>query len=310
MSEETNVGGGAAMPQPMPPCPNGRMYTVKPGDSMFTIARQFNIPLATLIAANPQIADPNMIFPGQMICVPGAAAPPMACPGGFTYTVQAGDSLYTIATRFGVPLSSLEAANPQIGNPDLIFPGQVICIPAAAQPPVTCPNGMLYTVRPGDTMFDIATRFGVTLQALLAANPQVADPNKIFAGQTLCVPAMAAGPVPPPVVISPVVSPPVAPPVAAPPAAPPMAPCPAAPLPEAPVLPPVMMPAAPCVPAVPPVPLPQPYPMPMPAMPCPGMAPIAIEPVKERRHHKHGRHRREWFCPMLAVEPLERRRRH
>ena len=46
-----------------------------------------------------------------------------------TYTVQSGDTLSGIAQRFGVSLSALEAANPQITNPDIIIPGQIINIP-------------------------------------------------------------------------------------------------------------------------------------------------------------------------------------
>jgi LysM repeat protein len=48
-----------------------------------------------------------------------------------TYVVQPGDTLSGIADRFGVSLSDLEAANPQIINPDLVFSGQVINIPSS-----------------------------------------------------------------------------------------------------------------------------------------------------------------------------------
>lgn len=56
--------------------------------------------------------------------------------------------------------------------------------------PVTCPPGFQgrYTVRPGDTMFLIARRFGVTLQALISANSHISNPNLIFPGDVLCVP--------------------------------------------------------------------------------------------------------------------------
>lgn len=54
-------------------------------------------------------------------------------------------------------------------------------------PPATCP-GFIYTVVSGDTMFFIAQRFGVTLNALIAANPQIPNPNLIFPGQRICVP--------------------------------------------------------------------------------------------------------------------------
>ena len=228
--------------------------------------------------------------------MPGAVFPPVGCPGGFTYTVQSGDSLFAIAVRFGVTLDAIKAANPQITNPDLIFPGQTVCVPGQ-MPPVTCPNGTLYTIRAGDTMFDIATRFGVTLQALLAANPQVADPNRIYAGQSLCIPNLPVVPTPPaPVVISPIVSPPTGVPAVPPPPVVPVIPPPPeiAPMPVIPI-----STHAPPMPMVPPIPLPTPIMppclMPMPTcpmrMPCPIGPPLMVEPVRQRRrHHHHHRH--------------------
>ena len=166
-------------------CPNGVTYTVRSGDTMYEIAQRYNISLAALIAANPQISDPNLIFPGQTLCVPGGEI--VSCPGGQIYKVVKGDSLFTIAQRFGVTLDALIRANPQIKNPDLIFPGQDVCIPTAPTP-VSCPNGTLYTVRSGDTLWDISNRNNISLSALVAANPQIPDPNLIFPGQTICIP--------------------------------------------------------------------------------------------------------------------------
>lgn len=57
------------IPPPPPVCP-GEIYTVKAGDTLFRIAQRFNIPLNDLIAANPQITNPALIFPGQQICIP------------------------------------------------------------------------------------------------------------------------------------------------------------------------------------------------------------------------------------------------
>lgn len=54
-------------------------------------------------------------------------------------------------------------------------------------PPATC-SGFIYTVVPGDTLFFIAQRFGVSLNAIIAANPQIPNPNLIFPGQQICVP--------------------------------------------------------------------------------------------------------------------------
>ncbi|WP_116900986.1 SafA/ExsA family spore coat assembly protein [Thermaerobacter sp. PB12/4term] len=140
-SEEVAAGaaGGPMAPQlpPPPACPNGFIYTVQPGDTLFFIAQRFGVTLQALIAANPQIPDPSLIFPGQQICVPtGVFPPPPPCPNGFIYTVQPGDTLFLIAQRFGVSLQALIAANPQITNPNLIFPGQQICVPVGGPPQV------------------------------------------------------------------------------------------------------------------------------------------------------------------------------
>ncbi|GLQ87831.1 glycoside hydrolase family protein [Dyella flagellata] len=59
---------------------------------------------------------------------------------GHPYTVQYGDSLLAIAQRFGVSLAALEAANPQIANSDLIYPGQLLTIPDNAVAPSSAPG--------------------------------------------------------------------------------------------------------------------------------------------------------------------------
>lgn len=62
---------------------------------------------------------------------------PKSCPPGFLgrYTVVQGDSMFSIAQRFGVSLDALIAANPRITNPKLIFPGDVLCVPQKIPPP-------------------------------------------------------------------------------------------------------------------------------------------------------------------------------
>jgi peptidoglycan endopeptidase LytF len=176
--------------QPVVCPPDTFRYTVQPGDSMFSIAQRFGIPLAQLIAANPQIPDPSRIVPGQIVCVPN-----FPCPANtFSYTVRQGDTMFSIAQQFGVSLQALIAANPQVQNPNQLYPGQNICVPRTTPPPQQCPPGTFaYTVQPGDSMFLIAQRFGVSLEALIAANPQIPNPNLIFPGQIVCVPRTGDG---------------------------------------------------------------------------------------------------------------------
>ncbi|CEP67645.1 Spore coat assembly protein SafA [Moorella glycerini] len=176
----------AAAQHMVPPCPHGFHYTVKSGDTMYLIARRFGITLDELIAANPQVKDPNLIYPGQVLCIPKKM--PVPCPGGFYYTVQPGDSMYSIAQKFNVSLDALIAANPQVQDPNLIYPGQVLCIPV--KPIMPCPNGFIYVVKPGDTLSSIARKFGTTVDQILAANPQITDPNLIYPGQRICIPIM------------------------------------------------------------------------------------------------------------------------
>ncbi|XWX03507.1 LysM domain-containing protein [Aggregatilineales bacterium SYSU G02658] len=114
-----------------------------------------------------------------------------------TYTVQRGDTLFRISQRFGVSISAIAQAN-NIANPNLIFAGTVLRIPAggttpAPQPtqppqPPTEPSGT-YTVQRGDTLGRIAQRFGVTLSAIRAANPNIRNINLIFPGQVINIPA-------------------------------------------------------------------------------------------------------------------------
>ena len=125
--------------------------------------------LQALINANPQIPDPNVLFPGDVLCVPGgppAGRVPASCPPGFggRYTVQSGDSMFSIAQQCGVSLQALINANPHITDPNQLFPCDVLCVPCP-QPgrvPTSCPPGFQaqYTVRPGDSMFSIAQLFG------------------------------------------------------------------------------------------------------------------------------------------------------
>lgn len=96
------------------------------------------------------------------------------------YIIQPGDTLFSIARRFGVSVEQLLAANPQITNPALIIPGQHITVPG--------PAPQVYIIQPGDTLSAIARRFGITVEQLLAANPQITDPNRIFPGERISIP--------------------------------------------------------------------------------------------------------------------------
>lgn len=166
----------------VPPCPGGTVYTIIPGDSYFSLARRFNITVEAIAAANPGV-DPQNLQIGQQICIPGVpgGAP---CPGGFLYVIRTGDTLFSIARRFGTVVPALIAANPGI-DPNRLVIGQSICVPSPQPSP--CPGGRFYTIVSGDTLFSIARRFNTTVEALLAANQGI-NPNNLQPGQVICIP--------------------------------------------------------------------------------------------------------------------------
>ncbi|MGJ4730137.1 LysM peptidoglycan-binding domain-containing protein, partial [Luteimonas sp. SDU101] len=107
-------------------------------------------------------------------------APPA---GDGRYTVRPGDTLSGIAARFGTTAQALAEAN-GIRNPDLIHAGTTLRVPGGEAGPA--PSGS-YTIRPGDTLSDIAARMGTSVRALAQANG-IRNPDLIHAGATLSVP--------------------------------------------------------------------------------------------------------------------------
>lgn len=113
-------------------------YRTQSGDTMSGIAARFGVSLSALEAANPQIANPNLIFPNELVHVPGSPAPahdvtPVP-PAVLTYTVRPGDTMSSIAAAHGISLAALEAANPQVTNPDSIHPHEVLNLKGGSPP--------------------------------------------------------------------------------------------------------------------------------------------------------------------------------
>lgn len=97
-------------------------YTVQPGDTLSGIAAAYGTSWQHLAELNG-LADPNIIYPGQVLAVDGSAPAPAAQ----TYTVQSGDTLSGIASAYGTSWQRLADIN-GITDPNLIYPGQVLTI--------------------------------------------------------------------------------------------------------------------------------------------------------------------------------------
>lgn len=133
---------------------------------------------------------------------PVAAAPQAQDGQEQVYVVQSGDTLSSIAARFGVAIADLMVAN-RLDDPDHLVVGQRLIIPApgaAADKAAEPATARVHVVQPGDTLWAIAMRYGVTVDDLVQANGlQNADLLRV--GQSLLIPVPgAASAYPPPFV--------------------------------------------------------------------------------------------------------------
>jgi len=161
------ASNGATIP------PNSAAYIVQAGDTLYSIATKFNITVAALQQAN-NIANPNALAVGQRLFIPGVAAQNIVTPAPTargptatvnptptsqtacpecnegsnvnpseteTYIVKAGDTLASIAARFGVTLLELQRIN-NIANPNLLNVGQRLIIPNISKTAAASPDGI------------------------------------------------------------------------------------------------------------------------------------------------------------------------
>ncbi|KUO53498.1 MAG: hypothetical protein APF76_11850 [Desulfitibacter sp. BRH_c19] len=159
-----------------------------PTDTLFSLARTFGVSIEQIMVLNPGIVNPNVIFPGQIIAIPLVVPVlPIPAPSPAQYLVRTGDSFFTIARRFGLTVALLSAENPQIVDPNVLSVNQVINL--VVTPPLPSPmnTAQLY-VSVGETLLSISRRTGVSLEAIIAANPQIVDPNFIQVGQIINLP--------------------------------------------------------------------------------------------------------------------------
>jgi LysM repeat protein len=117
-------------------------YIVRPGDTLFSIGLRFGM-TADVVARANGILNPNAIYAGQALCIPGAGYPPPLPPpppGTCTYyTGKFGDTLGSIAVIHGTTISVLQRAN-NLVNPNLLYAGMALCIPGSGNRPPTFPQ--------------------------------------------------------------------------------------------------------------------------------------------------------------------------
>ena len=138
---------------------SGTTYIVKPGDTLYKIARLFNVSLDDLIKSNN--LNSNVLSIGQTLTIPSNDVNEEDY---VVYEIQNGDTLYSIARRYNTKVDSIKAYNNLVNN--FLRPGDTIQIPIT---PVETEYNT-YTVQKGDTLYSIARRFNTTVADLLAIN--------------------------------------------------------------------------------------------------------------------------------------------
>jgi LysM repeat protein len=159
-------------------------YSVKRGDTLSQIADAHDVSLSELISLN-NLANPNLIRPGQVLAIPGEGAKP-----DITHVVVRGDTLNRIAATYKASITRIVSAN-KISNPDIIRIGQEILIPAgigggrnADGTGITSRTGQYHVVARGETVAGIAAKYsGVTADDITRANGIVN--GRIYAGSAL-----------------------------------------------------------------------------------------------------------------------------
>ena len=184
-------------------------YIVEAGDTLFSIALKFNVPLNTLIEIN-KLENPDVIQVGQVIEIPvteefyqiaelvkrqcgcgdiqvseevEVTGQPEINTGNVTYKrhrVRRGDTVYLLAKEYGTTTGNILALNPQITDVRNIPIGSIITIPI---PPK---NSFIYVVRPGDTLYKIAHQNGITVEDIMTYNYIESD-YTIYPGQQLVI---------------------------------------------------------------------------------------------------------------------------
>jgi LysM repeat protein len=190
-------------------------YKVEGGDTVSSIAGRFGLSTASVLALNG-LGWKSVIYPGQTIKltngttaapVTAPAAAPAATGSAARYTITTGDTVSSIATRFGVSIQDILSAN-GLSWTSVIYAGRTLTIPGTSAPAIQpvavvtpvaaapvkvapAAGGQTYTIASGDTISGIAAKFGVSVQSVLSANGLNLS-SIIFSGRTLQIGGSAA----------------------------------------------------------------------------------------------------------------------
>jgi LysM repeat protein len=179
-------------------------HTVQRGDTLFRISQLYGVSSDVIAQAN-NLSNITRIFPGDVLVIPDltdAVETPLFAAEPTHHVIQPGETLGTIASRYGLTIDQLSRLN-NISNPNRILWGQTLTVfdvsgssesSAGAATSNTSETdfplvdaNMTYIVQPGESLADIAVRLGVSWTTLVEVNG-ISNPNHIEIGQHLVIP--------------------------------------------------------------------------------------------------------------------------
>ena len=179
----------------------GGVHVVRYGDTLYSIARRYGTSVEAIMSTNG-LRNRNFIWVGQRLTIPGGGGSAYSggsSGGGGVYIVRRGDTLYSIARRYGTSVQAIVNAN-GLRNASFIYSGQRLTIPgsgggsssgggASSRGGGAAPSsGRVHVVRRGETVSSIAWRYGTSVAAIASANG-LRNPSLIYVGQRLRIPS-------------------------------------------------------------------------------------------------------------------------
>ncbi|MCF0118762.1 MAG: LysM peptidoglycan-binding domain-containing protein [Limosilactobacillus mucosae] len=182
-------------------------YTVQSGDTLSGIALKFSTTSSKLAQLN-SISNPNLIYVGQRLLVnqssssnsssssQSSSATTNTEASAASYTVKSGDTLSGIASQYNTTVNQIVSLN-QLSNPNLIYVGQVLKLKnsqaanSSSSSSSAATTAGTYTVKAGDTLSAIASRYSTSSSTLASLN-SLSNPNLIYVGQVLKVSSNAS----------------------------------------------------------------------------------------------------------------------
>ncbi|MFV0275207.1 MAG: LysM peptidoglycan-binding domain-containing protein [Bacilli bacterium] len=157
------------------------IHVVKKGESLYNIANKYGVTVADLKDFNNLTSD--NIYPGVVLKIPIKTEIPNKPSEYDIYTVKAGDSLYSIANKFGITVSDIKQLNALTNNTLSI--GQQLRIPSQGESTIE-DNYTVYIVQSGDNLYSIASRFDTSVDVIKSTNNLTS--NSLSLGQQLLIP--------------------------------------------------------------------------------------------------------------------------